>query len=244
MVLSFGIENIFDGRCLLVDSNIPTGQKLNTSLALATAIVISLMSQYKSTTDSSTSNKSAAPVLPFSSDKIIDRIISKISKIKDDNSFNVNAAKFSLLSYFNCKPGCVFSSTLDPNSGKQNYSCKEILSNPSLIYMETIAGASKSKEQVQKLKMLLEYRLFLRVLQIDNFKNLPHLMEIMKVKNFSNEDMVRVLEDNFDNKRYLKKDIEETMGISLVNLVPDFPYAAQLLDSIFSLNPYEYSKCC
>jgi len=45
--------------------------------------------------------------------------------------------------------------------------------------------------------------------------------------------------ENFDNRSYTINEIEDTMNLRLISLINDIPYAPNILDSIFSLNPFK-----
>lgn len=47
------------------------------------------------------------------------------------------------------------------------------------------------------------------------------------------------MEDSFDNKTYTKSKVEEVMNIDLIELLFDIPYSSQVIESIFTLNPYQ-----
>ena len=104
--------------------------------------------------------------------------------------------------------------------------------------METVPGSSKIKENLARVKALLEYRLFLSAVGVSNFEKNSRLDEICSFYGYKPNDLRELLNQSYDSRSYSKKEIEETMNIHLLDLIPDVAYGSQVIDSIFSLNPF------
>mgnify|MGYP002138726017 CR=1 FL=1 len=235
VVLSLDVETIYDGTLLLIDSNIPAGQKLGTSLALVTAIVLALLANTKDISKEKSTVRVPAHVL-------VEKIISKLELIKEDGSFKVEEARHSLLAYFYNQPDSLYCPVIledEPALDLHRYKPKEFPSAPCLIFMETVAGASRMKENLTKAKFLLEYRIFLKTIGVDPTSKSKSLLDILSTYHYTVEDLKKFLEDSFDNKTYTKSKVEEVMNIDLIELLFDIPYSSQVIESIFTLNPYQ-----
>lgn len=224
------MQHIFSGVCLFVCSNIPSGQKLGSSLALVTSLVLALMTHHQSSNDKMI-------VIPASEDSLIERIIGMMEKLGEEGAFNKQKAKLALYAYFKSRADSIHYWEGPPEKG--GCVSKVFSEPPGLLYMETVPGSSRIKENLQRVKSLLEYRLFLHALGIQDFGRFNDISEVLKVFEYSIEDLVNMLGQNYDNKMYTKKEIEETMDIALISLVRDVPYASQVLESIFSLHPFQ-----
>lgn len=236
-VVSLGFENIFSGFRILVDSSIPTSQKLGTSLAMITGIVLSLIVDTREMTD----NHIWIPLQPH---RLAKRLISKFSKIKQPGTYNNDDLEIQLASYFYGKDNSIlFRKPADDDQSEMEedelFCTKEILSEPVLLYMEAVPGSSKMKENIIKVKSLIEYRVFLKSMGLTDVAKDIKISEVLRLLQTSSSELRYQLGQKFDNKTYTKASVEETMGISFIELVQDVPYATHVIESIFAINPYE-----
>lgn len=231
-------ELFSSGYRLLIDSSIPTSQKLGTSLAIITAITIALISDTSEMVDNSV-------WLPLQPSKIAKRIIHTFCKIKQQGTYNVEDMEMQLATYFHGKQNSILFKRPMPFDDQSEiddvepYVSKEILSAPGLIYMETVPGSSKTKENITRIKILLEFRLFLRAIGIQDVTKVQKVGDIHKYFSASTEELRYQLSEKFDNRIYTKDSVEETMSIDMIDLLQDIPYASQVLDSIFAVSPYQ-----
>ena len=56
---------------------------------------------------------------------------------------------------------------------------------------------------------------------------------------YSIEDLVDILNTNFDNKNYSREDIEETMDLSFSNLVNDVDWIGGRIHGIYFVNIWQ-----
>lgn len=251
--ISLGVEIMFNGTCVLIDSTIPTGQKLGTTSSILTALVLAFMISPKKVQED---GRARLPVFP---DRLIERIISKLEKIKDDTDFHKEELELSLAGMFFSKKGCIsfrqkpslevqvqpgeeaLNQSQDTNQQqKTQLVSKSFLEEVSVIYMESVAGSSKSKENIQKVKTLLEYRLFLAALGVREYTKSPNLASLSELVKLNTEELLTQLHVHFEDKNYYKSDIERTMSLELISLMSDIPFSSQIVENIFTLNPYAY----
>jgi hypothetical protein len=236
IAVSLGADGVFDGRLLLIDSSIPTFQKLGTSLAMVTAIVLALLADVSDMQNDSV-------WLPLQPSRLAKRIASKFTQIKPANSLPMAQLELQLGAYFGGKAGSLFFRRPEKiNEEEDEYTefvTKELPSDPRVLYMETIPGASKMKENISRIKTILEYRIFLRALGLKDVAKPITITQAAKLIGHSLEDLRIALKEQFDNKSYTKSNIEETMDLECIELISDIPYAVQVLESIFALNPFQ-----
>lgn len=229
-------ESVFEGRLLFVDSAIPTYQKLGTSLAMVTAIVLALLADVSDMQNDTV-------WLPLQPDRLAKRIAAKFSQIKPAGSVFIPELEMQLGGYLGGKAGCICfrrPETEEEEPEDENHLLlKEFPSNPALIYMETVPGASKIKENINRVKTILEYRLFLKALGMQDVAKPITITEAGKLMGLSLEDLRIALKEKFDDRNYTKTSVEETMDLECIEVVSDIPYAAQVLESIFAVNPYQ-----
>lgn len=233
--------NIFDGRVLLIDSSIPTFQKLGTSLAMITAIAVGLLAD--------TSEMSNDEVwLPLQLGQLAKRLGHKLSQIKPMQLHDRQALDLRLAALFAGKQNTLcFEARLDvggPPEGDclsdfARLAVRELPTAPALLYMETVPGASKIKENINKLKTILEFRLFLKAIGYQEFSKCKTISEVMRTMATSLDDLRIALKEKFDDRSYTKASVEETMNVECIELVSDIAYASQTLESIFAVNPYQ-----
>lgn len=228
VLLSFGFTNTFDGLKLFVDSTIPSHNKMNTTLSIILGIVIAGMAE-----GTDLQGKSGALKYPF--DKIVERILLKYEKINDDDAFDRESAQLSLMACCQLEKGCVFSKLPDGS-----YFSKPIDQPYKLMLLQVVGGSSKTKEKVRRIKMLIEWRLFLHSIGIDYNKH-KKVKDIIDSTQYSIEEMKQLVSDNFENKEYLIKAVEESMNLSIVSLLNDIPFAMTSIDSIFCIEPFKTS---
>ncbi len=246
-------KSIYKGMCLFINSNAPTGQRLGMSLALVTALVLAMIVDKPDNINTDnmisgnthTGDKGLEVSLPLSHEALIDLILSKYQIIRDQSTYKYKDLQMSMLAYFRNKWGCLFVETGEATQSNETeinentFEPKEITKRPGIVYMETVSGSSKIKENLIRVKSLLEYKLFLYAIGVHNPEGKKiRLHNVCQTYGYSAEDLRRLLEESFDNRAYTKKEIEETMKLDLFSLVSDVPYASQSMDSIFSLNPY------
>lgn len=234
-------KSVYNGLCLFINSTAPTGQRLGMTLAMVTALVLAMITKKPDNQQEQLEISLAA-----SHEAIIDLILSKYQIVRDRSIYRYEELQMAMLAYFRNQPGCIFveskpSAVTNAEEEREGaiYQSKELPSRPGVIYMETVSGSSKIKENLIRVKSLLEYRLFLHAIGIQNISSKqPRLQDVCHTYGYSAEDLRRLLDESFDNRAYTKKEIEETMKVDLINLVSEVPYASQSMDSIFSLNPF------
>lgn len=236
IAMSLGATDIFEGRLLLVDSSIPTFQKLGTSLAMITSIVLALISDVSEM-------QTDTVWLPIQPSLLSKRIVGKFLQIKPSSNTTVSDFELQLAAYFIGKPSCIYfrKQVLDDEDTSEFSKIKvtELASNPALLYMETVPGASKMKENISKLKTVLEFRLFLKAIGHPDPTKSKTISEILKTMGVTVDDLRLALKEKFDDRNYTKASVEETMAIECIELVSDIPYASQTLESIFAVNPFQ-----
>ena len=157
------------------------------SAALITALVLALISSKDNITGNTLT-------LPINSNKFIDTVLSRYNIIRDQVTYTFESLQMSLLAYFNNKPGCLYIE--DTNESKQEerkYKSKELLSSPCVIYMETVPGSSKIKENLGRVKALMEYRLFLSAIGVSSFEKNSRLDEISGFYGYKPNDLRELL---------------------------------------------------
>lgn len=236
IAMSLGATSIFEGCSLFVDSSIPTSQKLGTSVAMITGIVLALI------TDVSDMQNDTV-WLPLQPSLLAKRIASKFIQIKPTGSVQFSDLELQLSAIFIGKPSSMyFRKTQIDDSDMHEFgqiAVREFPSNPNLLYMETVPGASKMKENIAKLKTVLEFRLFLRSIGCKDVQKSKTITEIISSVGMTLEELRIALKDKFDNKNYPKSTVEETMGLEMIELVSDIPFASQTLEAIFTVNPFQ-----
>lgn len=233
-----GFDHLFEGHRLLVDSSIPTFQKLGTSLAMVTSIVLSLIVDVREMTD----NNIWIPLQPH---KLARRILSKFSKIKQPGTYSLEELELQIACFFYGKENSIlFKRPIEEEQSEMDedddqFISKELLSEPALIYMEAVPGSSKMKENLIKVKTLLEYRVFLKSVGLTDVVKDIRIADALKLLSTSTSELRHQLGEKFDDRNYTKVSVEETMEINMIELVTDIPYATHVLESIFAINPYE-----
>ena len=181
--------------------------------------------------------------IPLQPAKLAKRIISRFSQIKPSGTINNEDLELAIAAYFTNRSGCVcFRRSTNPDEPfdeDEFVVSKEIPSNPGIIYMETVPGSSKIKENIARLKLILEFRIFLKSLGVTEVTKPLKISDIGKNMGISLDDMRIILREKFDNRNYTKPSVEETMNLQFIELVSDIPYASQVLESIFVVNPYQ-----
>jgi hypothetical protein len=241
---------MFNGTCVLFDSTIPTGQKLGTTSSILTALILAFMVSPKKVLEE---GRARLPVFP---DRLIERALTKLEKIRDDTNFHKEDLEFSLATYFYGQSGAISFRNILPTDqitppgddplnqsqetgpSRQQVINKSFLDEMSVIYMESVAGSSKSKENIQKVKTLLEYRLFLAAIGVRDYTKSPNLESLMCQLKLNNEELLTLLQTHFEDKNYYKSDIERTMSLDLISLMSDIPFSSQIVENIFTLNPF------
>ena len=166
--------------------------------------------------------------------KVVDRVVHKFDTIKDDNSYVHSDVMLHLNACIGMNEGCMF--MLDSHSN--SYVNKQFDDRFSLMLCPVVGGLSKTKDNIRKARMLLEYRLFLHSIGIHEYAKYHKVEDVLLFKNCSLEDLKQMVTDNYENKAYTVKDIEEGLEISLGSLLDDVPFSNNILSGIFSLNVY------
>lgn len=183
--------------------------------------------------------------MAVSPEKLIDRILSKFSKIKDPKNFRPDQALLSLQSYFYSQENCLWS----PTAKKDQFEARKFLDPPAILYTETVTGSSKIKENLQKVKYILEVRIAVKAFaensssppkdpEID-YTKFKSFQDVLDYFNFSIEDCRRALEECFEDRVYTRREIEEGMKLDFITITSDIPYASQTIESIFGVAPHK-----
>lgn len=208
---------------------------------MITAIVISLIADTREMTED-------CVWLPLQPDKIARRVIHNFCKIKQSGTYCQEEMELQMSAYFHARENCLLfrkpTATDDQSEMEEGeaFVTKEILSAPGIIYMETVPGSSKTKENIIRVKTLLEFRVFLKALGIPDVTKIQKVQDLLNMLGATTEELRYKLSEKFDSRIYTKASVEDTMDIDMLDLMQDVPYTSQVLDAIFSINPYQYTQ--
>jgi galactokinase len=93
-------------------------------------------------------------------------------------------------------------------------------------------------------KRLVECRIglcmMMKKMEMKDLTKMKSLGEFQDSLGYDHEEMVQLLQDSIEKKKYKTEEIEKEFGMTIINLISDIPYANNVIESNKEYNPYEF----